>query len=142
MTPATSLLQIRRVLDVIRGRSYEEALSMMELMPYRACESIATALKSVSMLCRAGRASPGTLGFGAAGLEGAVVFGCVVAVLPAGTGAERAHCGRPVLVAPCLQAAANAKHLKNASKAKLVVSECYADGGPVMKRFRPRAQGR
>ena len=28
------------------------------------------------------------------------------------------------------------------NKAKLYVSECYADGGATMKRFRPRAQGR
>ena len=27
-------------------------------------------------------------------------------------------------------------------KAKLYVSECYADGGPVLKRVRPRAKGR
>ena len=41
-----------------------------------------------------------------------------------------------------LQAAANAKENAKASKAKLVVAEAYADGGPILKRFRPRAQGR
>ena len=40
------------------------------------------------------------------------------------------------------QAAANAKENAKASKAKLVVAEAYADGGPILKRFRPRAQGR
>ncbi|KAL1351378.1 hypothetical protein HN51_015293 [Arachis hypogaea] len=30
----------RRVIDQIRGRSYEETLTILELMPYRACEAI------------------------------------------------------------------------------------------------------
>ncbi|KAK7292489.1 hypothetical protein RIF29_08270 [Crotalaria pallida] len=30
----------RRVVDVIRGRTYEDSIMMLELMPYRACESI------------------------------------------------------------------------------------------------------
>lgn len=41
-------LQVRRVLDVMRGRSFEDAILMMEYMPYRACEEILKALKSVS----------------------------------------------------------------------------------------------
>lgn len=40
--------QVRRVLDVMRGRSFEDAILMMEYMPYRACEEILKALKSVS----------------------------------------------------------------------------------------------
>jgi large subunit ribosomal protein L22 len=40
------------------------------------------------------------------------------------------------------QAAANAKNNKGALKTKLVVSECFADGGPQLKRFRTRAKGR
>lgn len=42
------LLQVRRILDVMRGRSFEDAILMMEYMPYRACEEILKALKSVS----------------------------------------------------------------------------------------------
>ena len=41
-----------------------------------------------------------------------------------------------------LQAAANAKNNQGALKTKLVVAECFADGGPQLKRARPRAQGR
>lgn len=41
-----------------------------------------------------------------------------------------------------LSAAANAKQNLGLRKAKLVVSECYADEGPVLKRAQPRAQGR
>lgn len=41
--------QVRRVLDTIRGRSYEEALILMEYMPYRACEKILKCLLSVSL---------------------------------------------------------------------------------------------
>ena len=74
-----------RVLDVIRGKSYEECLIMLEFMPYRSCEPILSALFS---------------------------------------------------------AASNAKNNLGMNKAKLYVSECYADGGATMKRFTPRAQGR
>ncbi|AFY69381.1 LSU ribosomal protein L22P [Thalassoporum mexicanum PCC 7367] len=36
----------RRVLDQIRGRSYREALVILEFMPYRACEPITKVLRS------------------------------------------------------------------------------------------------
>ena len=42
--------QVRRVLDVIRGRSYEEALMLTEYMPYKACETILKVLMSVGGL--------------------------------------------------------------------------------------------
>ena len=80
-----SPFKVRRVLDQIRGRSYREALIILEFMPYRACEPILTVLRS---------------------------------------------------------AVANAEHNAGLDPAKLVVSQAYADGGPSLKRFRPRAQGR
>ena len=39
-------------------------------------------------------------------------------------------------------AVANAEHNLGIDPATLVVSEAFADGGPVLKRYRPRAQGR
>ena len=39
-------------------------------------------------------------------------------------------------------AVANAEHNSGLDPADLVVSKAYADGGPTLKRFRPRAQGR
>ena len=39
-------------------------------------------------------------------------------------------------------AAANAENNHNMDPAKLYVEECYANQGPIMKRVRPRAQGR
>ncbi|WP_027019811.1 50S ribosomal protein L22 [Corynebacterium sputi] len=39
-------------------------------------------------------------------------------------------------------AAANAENNFDLDPRTLVVSECWADEGPTMKRFRPRAQGR
>ena len=77
--------KVRRVLDVIRGKSYEECLIMLEFMPYRACEAVLNALFS---------------------------------------------------------AASNAKNNLGMNKAKLYVSETYADGTGTMKRFHPRSQGR
>jgi len=40
--------KVRRVLDQIRGRSYEEALAILGRMPYRACEPISTVLGSAA----------------------------------------------------------------------------------------------
>jgi len=77
--------KVRRVLDQIRGRTYQEALIILEFMPYKACEPILKVLRS---------------------------------------------------------AAANAEHNVGVDRVSLVVSQAYADGGPTLKRFRPRAQGR
>lgn len=73
------------MLDTIRGRTYEEAVAMLEYMPYKACEPLLACLKS---------------------------------------------------------AGANGKNGKEMPLSKQVISEAYADQGPVLKRFRPRAQGR
>lgn len=72
-------------MDQIRGRSYEEALMVLEYMPYKACEPVIKTL---------------------------------------------------------LSAAANAKHNLGLKKKDLVVTECYANEGPILKRAQPRAQGR
>lgn len=77
--------KVRRVLDQIRGRSYREALIILEFMPYRACDPVLKVLRS---------------------------------------------------------AAANAEHNEGLDRASLVVSQAFADAGPSLKRFRPRAQGR
>ncbi len=77
--------KVRRVLDQIRGRSYREALIVLEFMPYRACEPVLKVLRS---------------------------------------------------------AAANAEHNAGLDPTQLVVSQAYADGGPSLRRFRARAQGR
>ncbi len=46
-------------------------------------------------------------------------------------------------VARCLDsAAANAEHNANLSAEELYVASCYADEGPTLKRWRPRARGR
>lgn len=77
--------KVRRVLDQIRGRSYRDALIILEFMPYKACEPVLKVLRS---------------------------------------------------------AVANAEHNAGLDPQKLVVSTAKADGGPSLKRFRPRAQGR
>ncbi len=80
-----SPLKVRRVLDQIRGRSYREALIILEFMPYRACGPVLKLLRS---------------------------------------------------------AAANAEHNEGLDRAQLMITQAYADQGPVLKRFQPRAQGR
>ncbi len=77
--------KVRRVLDQIRGRSYREALIILEFMPYRACEPVTKVLRS---------------------------------------------------------AVANAEHNNGLEPSDLVISKAYADGGPSLRRYRPRAQGR
>lgn len=41
-----SPFKVRRVLDQIRGRSYREALIILEFMPYRACGPVLKVLRS------------------------------------------------------------------------------------------------
>jgi large subunit ribosomal protein L22 len=77
--------KVRRVLDQIRGRSYQEALMILEFMPYRACEPVWQVLNS---------------------------------------------------------AAANAQHNLGLKKQDLQVKTTFADQGPTLRRFRPRAQGK
>ena len=80
-----SPFKVRRVLDQIRGRSYREALIILEFMPYRSCDPIIKVLRS---------------------------------------------------------AVANAEHNAGLNPAELKITQAYADQGPVLKRFQPRAQGR
>ena len=77
--------KVRRVLQQIQGKSYKEALILLEFMPYASCEPIIKVLRS---------------------------------------------------------AAANARNNMNLDETELVVKSAFADQGPTMKRFRPRAQGR
>ncbi|CAM9526665.1 unnamed protein product [Ectocarpus fasciculatus] len=77
--------KVRRVLDQIRGRSYLEALMLLQFMPYRACGPIWQVLNS---------------------------------------------------------AATNAENNNGLNKEDLIVKTVFADQGPVLRRFRPRAQGR
>lgn len=48
----------------------------------------------------------------------------------------------PILEKLLNSAAANAENNLNMSKTDLYVAETFADGGPILKRIRPRAQGR
>ena len=80
-----SASKVRRVLDQIRGKSYRDALIMLEFMPYRSTEPITKVLRS---------------------------------------------------------AVANAEHNLGMDPSTLFINSASADMGPVMKRFRPRAQGR
>ena len=77
--------KIRRVLRQIQGKTYSEALSLLEFMPYASCAPIIKVLRS---------------------------------------------------------ATANARNNFGMDERKLVIKSAFADQGPTMKRFRPRAQGR
>ena len=77
--------KVRRVLRQIMGKSYSEALLLLEFLPYASCDPVIKVLRS---------------------------------------------------------AVANAKDIAEADESKLIVKSAFADQGPVMKRFRPRAQGR
>ena len=77
--------KIRRVLRQIQGKTYSEALLLLEFMPYASCAPIIKVLRS---------------------------------------------------------ATANARNNFGLDETKLVIKSAFADQGPTMKRFRPRAQGR
>ena len=77
--------KLRRVLRQIQGKTYSEALLLLEFMPYASCAPIIKVLRS---------------------------------------------------------ATANARNNFGLDENKLVIKSAFADQGPTMKRFRPRAQGR
>ena len=77
--------KVRRVLRQIQGKTYSEALLLLEFMPYASCAPIIKVLRS---------------------------------------------------------ATANARNNFGLDETKLVIKSAFADQGPTMKRFRPRAQGR
>ena len=77
--------KVRRVLRQIQGKTYPEALTLLEFMPYAACKPVLQVLQS---------------------------------------------------------AAANAQNNNGMSKTDLIVYRTSSDAGPILKRFRPRAQGR
>jgi|TARA_B100000768_G_C11284011_1_gene380666 large subunit ribosomal protein L22 len=77
--------KIRRVLRQIQGKTYSEALLLLEFMPYASCAPIIKVLRS---------------------------------------------------------ATANGRNNFGKDEKKLVIKSAFADQGPTMKRFRPRAQGR
>jgi large subunit ribosomal protein L22 len=77
--------KIRRVINQIRGKSYKEALMILEFMPYAACKPVLHLLQSTG---------------------------------------------------------ANAENNNALQRSELKIIEIYADHGPMLKRFRPRAQGR
>nr|YP_009431086.1 ribosomal protein L22 [Aphyllanthes monspeliensis]ASW26521.1 ribosomal protein L22 [Aphyllanthes monspeliensis] len=80
-----SVFKARRVIDQIRGRSYEETLMILELMPYRASYPIFKLIYS---------------------------------------------------------AAANASHNLGLNETDLFISKAEVNGGPFVKKLRPRARGR
>jgi large subunit ribosomal protein L22 len=77
--------KIRRVLRQIQGKTYPDAITVLEFMPYASCIPIIKVLRS---------------------------------------------------------ATANAKNNLGFDEKTLTVKSAFADKGPTMKRFRPRAQGR
>ncbi|HEU5011910.1 MAG TPA: 50S ribosomal protein L22 [Roseiflexaceae bacterium] len=80
-----SATKVRQVLDVVRGKPVDRALSMLQYMPQKAAREVARTLKS---------------------------------------------------------AAANAENNFDMSPEDLVIKTIYADEGPTLKRFMPRARGR
>jgi len=77
--------KVRIVLDVIRGKSYVEAIAILKNTRKAACEPLIKLVNS---------------------------------------------------------AAANAENNLNMNKNDLYIAECFANGGPILKRVQPRAQGR
>lgn len=80
-----SPIKVRRILDQIRGKYYQEAILILEFMPYKPCIIIKKILES---------------------------------------------------------AVNNAIYNNKEDKNKLKIIEAFADEGPKLKRFQPRAQGR
>ena len=80
-----SPVKVRRVLKLVKNCSYQDALILLEFLPYKSCGPVWQVLRS---------------------------------------------------------AVANAEYKYQLNKKDLRIKEIYVNQGPVMKRFRPRAQGR
>nr|YP_009314980.1 Ribosomal protein L22 [Scinaia undulata]SCW23435.1 Ribosomal protein L22 [Scinaia undulata] len=80
-----SPIKANRILNQIRGKKYQDAILILQFMPYRACINI-----------------------------------------------------KKILVS----AASNAEHNHGIKKQELEIHKAFANQGPKMKRFQPRAQGR
>jgi large subunit ribosomal protein L22 len=80
-----SPVKVRRVLKLVKNCSYQDALILLEFLPYKACGPVWQVLRS---------------------------------------------------------AVANAEYKYKLNKQDLRIKEIYVSQGPVMRRFRPRAQGR
>lgn len=80
-----SPIKVRRVLDQIRGKNYQEAILILEFMPYKPCIVIKKILES---------------------------------------------------------AVNNATYNNEKDRKRLKIIEAFANEGPTLKRFQPRAQGR
>lgn len=80
-----STYKVHRVLAQIRGKKYEDALMILEFMPYKPCKTIKKIL---------------------------------------------------------ISAASNGINKHGYEKKNIVISQAFANKGPTLKRFQPRAQGR
>lgn len=144
------------MLDQIRGRSYEEALILLEYMPFRACEPVLDTLISVRFW-RTSKCGVHVLCSLVTCISGCrlhlylwhmAASGCLIQGLKSlcrlidRFSGNILHQGSNSPSCHFAQAAANAKNNLGLRKARLYVSECMADAGPILKRIRPRAKGR
>lgn len=77
--------KVRRILTQIRGKKYEDALIILDFMPYRPCKTI-----------------------------------------------------KKILISAANNSIKNYGHTKE----NMIISQAFANKGPTLKRFQPRAQGR
>jgi hypothetical protein len=94
--------QVRRILDVIRGRDYQQAVMMLEFLPHRAAKIVrARAIGAQSPIpdCR----------------------------VPCSRAAADAHACAAQVQDAILSCASNAKDTHGMKKSKLFISETYAD---------------
>nr|YP_009726102.1 50S ribosomal protein L22 [Tainia cordifolia]QHQ97216.1 50S ribosomal protein L22 [Tainia cordifolia] len=115
-----SVFKARRVIDQIRGRSYEETLMILELMPYWASYPILKLVYSA-----AANASHNM------DLNEADLF------------ISKAEVNRGAIVKKLIySAAANASHNMDLNEADLFISKAEVNRGAIVKKLRPRARGR
>nr|QCI07063.1 ribosomal protein L22 [Haraldiophyllum bonnemaisonii] len=79
--------KVRRILDQIRGKNYDEAKLILDFMPYKPCHIINKILKSAANNIKK-------------------------------------------------------KSNNNINQKQLIIKKAFANKGPILKRFQPRAQGR
>nr|YP_009726745.1 50S ribosomal protein L22 [Tainia dunnii]QIA92451.1 50S ribosomal protein L22 [Tainia dunnii] len=115
-----SVFKARRVIDQIRGRSYEETLMILELMPYWASYPILKLVYSAAANASHNMSYEETL--------------MILELMPY-------WASYPILKL-VYSAAANASHNMGLNEADLFISKAEVNRGAIVKKLRPRARGR
>nr|QKJ81423.1 ribosomal protein L22 [Allium tuberosum] len=151
-----SVFKAQRVIDQIRGRSYEETLMILELMPYRASYPILKLVYSAAANASHNMGKEKELKFEwrSKSFSSTYMYVCFQSTKSNCSDSRAFLCGNAYdigtyalssilsLLKLVYSAAANASHNMGLNETDLFISKAEVNGGPFVKKLRPRARGR